>query len=39
MHGQPVVLIGVYESLRGESVDLHRAVKQLESLSVQNGLP
>jgi hypothetical protein len=35
MHGQPVVLIGVNESLRSEPVDLNRAVKDLEFLGVQ----
>src|SRR5579864_323063 len=38
MHGQPVVLIRVYEALRRESVKLNRAVKQLEFLRLQGNL-
>src|ERR1700693_3903735 len=35
MHGQPVVLVAIYESLRGEAVDLNLAVKKPEFLRAQ----
>src|SRR5579864_2414462 len=38
MRCQPVVLIGIYESLRGKSVHLHRAIKEFELLCLQPDL-
>ena len=35
MHGQPVVLVGIYESLRGEAVELDLPVKEFEFLRLQ----
>jgi hypothetical protein len=32
VHGQPVVVVGVDKTLRGESVDLHVAVEEFELL-------
>lgn len=36
MRAQPVVLVGVKKSLRGETVKLNRAVEELELLCLQN---
>src|SRR5271157_1790114 len=38
VHGQPVVVVGVDESLRGKPVELNRTVKELEFLRLQGRL-
>jgi hypothetical protein len=38
IHGQPVVVVGVDESLREEAMDLNRAVQKFELLCLQDDL-